>query len=50
MKPKRGKLVSCGEAVELSKKVGALILLRPGGHVNWLSVEQDAAEVLQTGA
>jgi hypothetical protein len=49
-KPSRGKLVSCGAAVELSKTVGALILWRPGGHVNWLNAEQDVAEYLSAEA
>ena len=49
MKPKRGKLVSCAEALELGRQVGALILWRPDGHVNWLRPDEDAAEILGTG-
>ena len=31
MKPKHGKLVTCAEAVEFCKQVGALIFWRPNG-------------------
>ena len=46
MKPKHGRLVTCAEAVELGKQVGALIFWRPDGHVNWLRPDEDAAEIL----
>ena len=49
MKPKHGKLVTCAEAVELGKAVGALIFWRPDDHINWLKPEQDVAEILGTG-
>ena len=45
MKPKHGKLVTCAEAVELCKQVGALIFWRPSTF-NWLAANTDAAEVL----
>ena len=48
-KPKHGKLVTCAEAIELGKQVGALILWRPDGHVNWLNAGNDTAEILRAG-
>jgi hypothetical protein len=47
--PTHGKEVTCAEAVALSRQVGALILWRSDGHVNWLKPEQDVAEILRTG-
>jgi hypothetical protein len=47
--PTHGKLVTCAEAVALSRQVGALILWRSDGHVNWLRPDEDAAEILRTG-
>ena len=49
MKPKHGKLVTCAEAVELCKQVGALIFWRPNGVINWLNAGNDSAEILRTG-
>jgi len=49
MKPKHGRLVTCAEAVELCKQVGALIFWRPDGVVNWLDAENNIAEILGTG-
>jgi hypothetical protein len=47
--PAHGRLVTCGEALELGRQVGALIFWRPDGHVNWLGAANDAAEILGTG-
>jgi hypothetical protein len=47
--PAHGRLVTCGEALELGRQVGALIFWRPDGHVNWLRPDEDAAEILRTG-
>ena len=49
MKPKHGRLVTCAEAVELCKQVGALIFWRPNGVINWLNAGNDRAEILRTG-
>ena len=49
MKPKHGRLVTCAAAVELGKQVGALILWRPDGVINWLNAGNDAAEIIGTG-
>jgi hypothetical protein len=43
---KTPQLVTCREAVELSKRVGVLVLWRPNGIVNWELPELDVAEVL----
>jgi hypothetical protein len=49
VKPRHGRLVTCAEAVEFCKQVGALILWRPDGHVNWLDAANDSAEILRLG-
>jgi hypothetical protein len=47
--PTHGKEVTCLEAVELGKAVGALIFWRPNGAINWLDAGNDVAEILGTG-
>jgi len=47
--PTHGRLVTCAEALELGKQVGALILWRPNGVINWLDAENDTAEILRAG-
>jgi hypothetical protein len=47
--PTHGKLVTCAEALELGKQVGALIFWRPNGAINWLNAGNDTAEILGIG-
>jgi hypothetical protein len=40
-------VTTCREAVKLSKAPGVRVFWRPGGVVNWMLPELDAAQILE---